>query len=289
MNVYLAGKISRHCWRNEFVQGLSDVDADDMEVDHPYVIKDGISPGIHYSGPYFSQCGGHGAAHVPHSHASGVIHSRHYWDAFTDNRNNAWLRCITALRNSDVVIANLTEDAFGTIAEVGVAFALDRRVLIVDGRKEYDHLRDDLWFVKRCGESVSTVPDAIAKLQKLRDVACLREKCQSEPERILYDLMSEHPVGVGFVPQHPVGRFCVDFASPKYMLAIEIDGLKWHGGQLEWTRDRRRQRIIESHGWTVLRFAAKEVTEDPAMVFHEILEAVKKRKKMVTAGGLSNV
>lgn len=67
----------------------------------------------------------------------------------------------------------------------------------------------------------------------------------------------------GLVPQYGVGSYRLDFAIPDIKFAIEIDGLAYHNGQDSFMRDRKRQRDLEADGWRVIRFAAKEVMNDP--------------------------
>ena len=45
----------------------------------------------------------------------------------------------------------------------------------------------------------------------------------------------------------------------KVRLAVEIDGIEFHGNQSAFMSDRKRTRFLESQGWRVMRFAAKEV------------------------------
>ena len=72
-------------------------------------------------------------------------------------------------------------------------------------------------------------------------------------------------------PQHHIGKYRVDFADPSRMIAIEVDGLAYHNGQESFIRDQQRQRDIQSAGWTVIRFAAKEVLDDPVTCLAEVL------------------
>jgi very-short-patch-repair endonuclease len=66
----------------------------------------------------------------------------------------------------------------------------------------------------------------------------------------------------GLVPQHPVDQYRLDFAIPGYRYGVEIDGLAYHNGQESFMRDRKRQRHLESLGWRITRFAAKEIMLD---------------------------
>ena len=68
-------------------------------------------------------------------------------------------------------------------------------------------------------------------------------------------------INLDFIPQYPVkkgldkwGRqryYFLDFALPKYKIAIECDGNHWHNNK---ERENERQSFIEKNGWQILRF-----------------------------------
>jgi very-short-patch-repair endonuclease len=64
------------------------------------------------------------------------------------------------------------------------------------------------------------------------------------------------------VPQHPIGKYRVDFAHIPTMTAIELDGHTTHSSPDAIAKDRKRQREIEEQGWHVIRFGGKEVHSD---------------------------
>jgi hypothetical protein len=85
-------------------------------------------------------------------------------------------------------------------------------------------------------------------------------------------------LGLVMYPQYPVAGFFVDFGNPIAKVAIECDGKEFHQ---DVEADRRRQAIIESHGWTVYRFTGRQCNEpqpDPEDEFKgqafRILEAI---------------
>ena len=102
---------------------------------------------------------------------------------------------------------------------------------------------------------------------------------------------------VSLLPQKEVGKYRIDFALnpfdhfmscpafaddtlkrigeklPTY--AIEIDGFEWHDKTPEQAeRDKKRERFIQSQGYTVLRFAAREVLRDPAATAREVSQRI---------------
>jgi very-short-patch-repair endonuclease len=76
-------------------------------------------------------------------------------------------------------------------------------------------------------------------------------------ERELWcDLRAE---AIVMYPQHPVGRFFVDFGNPVARVAIECDGAAFHADK---AKDAARQREIEAFGWAVYRFTGSECMQD---------------------------
>lgn len=61
--------------------------------------------------------------------------------------------------------------------------------------------------------------------------------------------------GMVLYPQHPIGRYFVDFGHPLARVAIECDGAAFHRDRL---RDQQRQREIEARGWRVYRLSGSD-------------------------------
>jgi very-short-patch-repair endonuclease len=66
----------------------------------------------------------------------------------------------------------------------------------------------------------------------------------------------------------------LDLAFPDVLLAIEIDGWAWHGDPERFQRDRRRQNVLVTAGWTVLRFTWADLIERPEHVLATIVHAL---------------
>ncbi|MEW5738322.1 MAG: DUF559 domain-containing protein [Myxococcota bacterium] len=105
----------------------------------------------------------------------------------------------------------------------------------------------------------------------------LRRTSTDEERRLWFWLRAHRFDGVKFRRQHPIGPYFADFAAPKLLLAIELDG----GGhaepeQLEY--DARRDGYLRSLGWTVLRFWNHDVRFHLADVLETIRNAVEQRR-----------
>lgn len=66
----------------------------------------------------------------------------------------------------------------------------------------------------------------------------------------------------GLVRQYRVGPYRLDFALPRRMIAIELDGHRTHSSPAAIAADRRRQRELEGNGWYIIRFGGQEVFQD---------------------------
>ena len=96
----------------------------------------------------------------------------------------------------------------------------------------------------------TTAPKTMHRAGELR-------KQQTEAEAILWAHLRAHRMcGVQFRRQHAIGKYIVDFCSPRRKLIIELDGSQ-HLNQIEY--DQQRTVYLESLGYRVLRFWNNEV------------------------------
>lgn len=79
----------------------------------------------------------------------------------------------------------------------------------------------------------------------------------------------------GLKAQHAVGRFRVDFALVDRKIGVEIDGFRYHSSQENIISDRQRQRTLEQSGWRIVRFAAKEVLDNPQLCVRQTVTLIK--------------
>ena len=80
------------------------------------------------------------------------------------------------------------------------------------------------------------------------------------PEVQLWQALRARPDGFKFRRQHPVGGYLADFACLPARLLIEVDG-QVHEDDKIARIDQLRQADLESHGYAVLRIAARDVLD----------------------------
>jgi very-short-patch-repair endonuclease len=111
--------------------------------------------------------------------------------------------------------------------------------------------------------------------QDMRQVVLLRDLCESDFEREVYDELTAK--GYRVKPQMAVGSFRIDFViegNDNRRLAVECDGDKYHGPN-QWADDMMRQRVLERAGWIFWRtFASSFVLQRKAVLdsLYETLE-----------------
>lgn len=83
----------------------------------------------------------------------------------------------------------------------------------------------------------------------------LRNNATDAEQRLWLHLRASRFEGVKFTRQFPIGDFIADFACRSLRLAVELDG----GQHSDSATDANRTRIIEAHGYRVIRFWNNEV------------------------------
>lgn len=81
--------------------------------------------------------------------------------------------------------------------------------------------------------------------------------------------------GIDFATQYPLRfSFVLDFAFPKYKIAIETDGRKWHSSPQARKRDGFKNHILKQLGWMVFRFWEEEILEDVEGCVDKVFDAI---------------
>ncbi|MCA0891409.1 AAA domain-containing protein [Qipengyuania flava] len=110
-----------------------------------------------------------------------------------------------------------------------------------------------------------------------QEVKDRREKCESDFEREMYDLLVQR--GYRVDTQVKVGDFRIDLVvegENDRRVAIECDGDRYHGPD-RWAADMNRQRILERAGWTVWRCFASRFVRDQEQVLEELVGFLSER------------
>jgi very-short-patch-repair endonuclease len=114
------------------------------------------------------------------------------------------------------------------------------------------------------------------KRKSLRIYAqALRADSTDAERRLWYLLRSHRTMGVKFRRQHPIGPYIVDFACLECRLIIEVDGGQHQ--ERAWV-DRRRDEMLSSRGFLVLRFWNNDVLARTIDVLEEIWANVQARR-----------
>ena len=69
----------------------------------------------------------------------------------------------------------------------------------------------------------------------------------------------------------------IDFADPELKIAIEVDGRAFHSDRRSFERDRKRQNMLVTRGWIVLRFTWERLVNDPEGVLAEVAAVLASR------------
>jgi very-short-patch-repair endonuclease len=92
----------------------------------------------------------------------------------------------------------------------------------------------------------------------------------TDAERVLWQLLRHKQVGLRFRRQFVIAPYIVDFACPEARLIVEADG----GQHAEPGADVRRDALLQSEGWRVLRFWNSEILENRSGVLQRIVDSL---------------
>jgi len=148
--------------------------------------------------------------------------------------------------------------------------------------------RASLEYVVRTGAT----PDQVQELENLSN--CLREardereleRARSKAERFLYDRLECIPGTVGLfklndrlnIPFHQ-GTMEVDLLNRRHRIAIEVDGYYHFSEPEAYKRDRRKDYLLQKHGFFVIRCLATEVVCNLEEIFFRISEVISMRQE----------
>lgn len=145
--IYLAGKISKNCWRHEIVDG--DLRDHSGSLSEWPVWNKCIFDEHDYCGPFFVGCD-HGCYHNRTSHGVGADADFHNGGGcgVTDrdiSRLEVHANCVCAISKCTHFFAWIdSTDCYGTIYEIGIAFALGKKIGIGHPVKAFEN-SSELW------------------------------------------------------------------------------------------------------------------------------------------------
>jgi very-short-patch-repair endonuclease len=96
-----------------------------------------------------------------------------------------------------------------------------------------------------------------------------RALTRSELEERFLTFLDAHDLPRAEVNSHLQldGRFIqADFLWREQRLIVELDGHQTHGTRAAFERDRERDRILQAHGWRVVRITWRQLHDDPKAV-----------------------
>jgi len=94
-------------------------------------------------------------------------------------------------------------------------------------------------------------------------------------ESKLFEAM--HREGLSPIPQYCIEGYFVDFAFPDARLAVEADGAAYHERERR-ERDRKRDWVLQRHGWKVLRFHGTTIHERASNCAYVVKREIEARR-----------
>lgn len=91
--------------------------------------------------------------------------------------------------------------------------------------------------------------------KRLTPLARKLRKDPTEAEKRMWSRLRGEQLGVRFTRQFPIGNAIVDFACRSLRLVVELDG----GQHADSSADDARTRMIEAHGYHVVRYWNNDV------------------------------
>jgi nucleoside 2-deoxyribosyltransferase len=245
LKIYLAGKVAKNDWRHRLVSDLSTVDTKQWRFTRSLPMGENI-----YIGPFFVSCD-HGCAHGVNSHGAGVSCEQDLHQAGDQQEQVFWKSC-SGIRACDVFIVWADENfstAYGTLTEIGMAYALKKPIVFV---AKTGVTLNDQWFARECAGSfqiraddpvvaVESLLHVITTLRGLNDV--LKDGVDDLAVRYAVDLLNqldwyrdvefEHHEREERERQNAAENLALLQNEPKPLLALPSSTIKTKAGAYE--------------------------------------------------------
>ncbi|MHB9001389.1 MAG: endonuclease domain-containing protein, partial [Thermoanaerobaculia bacterium] len=125
------------------------------------------------------------------------------------------------------------------------------------------------------GAAVPVAPDAegVARARSAAEAFLFQRLESLEATTGRFRLNDELPIAFD-----GVGRMEVDLLCADARVALEIDGAQHLGDPEAYRRDRRKDRLLQEHGYVVLRFLSEDVTKALDTVLDPILQVLASKR-----------
>jgi cyclase len=105
----------------------------------------------------------------------------------------------------------------------------------------------------------------------------------TEAEKVLWMHLRAGVHGLKIRRQHPIGVYIADFYCHKVRLIIEVDGLIHDNPEMK-DYDQKREQDLNSLGYSILRFANKEIFND----IENVLKMIKTKVEVLIQNNIVN-
>ena len=106
-----------------------------------------------------------------------------------------------------------------------------------------------------------------------------RDEPWSAAERQLHRLLRKAGIK-GWRTNLPVLGYHLDLAWAKEKVEIEVDGFEHHSSRESFERDRMRDQVLTSHGWTVLRVTWAQLQHDPEGFLKRLRQVLRRQRAL---------
>jgi len=70
--------------------------------------------------------------------------------------------------------------------------------------------------------------------------------------------------GIQYQSQYQIAHWIIDVVFHNHRLAVEIDGIYWHSSPEQKAKDATKDRWLQTHKWSILRFTGDDVRNSPS-------------------------
>ncbi len=106
-------------------------------------------------------------------------------------------------------------------------------------------------------------------------IMCGIKQEESPIEEYLWEALKRTELSFLAIRQFEIGKYRIDFAFPKYKLAVECDGAEYHRANiLQLERDQVRDKYLAHKGWRTLRVEGIAIRRDITYCIERIKKAM---------------